>query len=74
MWFIVVVRFGAQVERHFSYLFHLEFVSTVSLVSSFQSEFANFSLVLIENIWSFISVSATYAVAIFKKSNIKDFQ
>lgn len=71
MWFIVVVRFGAQVERHFSYLFHLEFVSTVS---SFQSEFANFSLVLIESIWSFISVIATYAVAIFKKSNIKDFQ
>lgn len=74
MWFIVVVRFGAQVERHFSYLFHLEFVSTVSSVSSFQSEFANFSLVSIESIWSFISVSATYAVAIFKKSNIKDFQ
>lgn len=71
MWFIVVVRFGAQVERHFSHLFHLEFVSTVS---SFQSEFANFSLVLIESIWSFISVIATYAVAIFKKSNIKDFQ
>lgn len=47
MCFVVVVRFGAQVERHFSYLFHLEFVSTVS---SFQSEFANFSLVLIESI------------------------